>query len=271
MKQYFPVPFVFLLAIATCYSLYQMVAGDSLIAWLGSAIAVIPMFGFFIYVGMGGAARTSRHLPLQLCAAVIGLGITLINDQSGAIGIATFGLVGTLIYSYWYSPLDRSKSNITVGEKIPEFELNAIDGSQVNSHASTGRNRIWLFIRGNWCPLCVAQVQEMADAYKELNELGADVYLISSQTEKASKQLSEKFNAPLNYLVDSNNSVAKHLGIDHIEGVPVGTRGSDYDPNTAMPTVIITNTDNQVIFADQTDNYRVRPEPDVFIKVLKSA
>jgi len=34
--------------------------------------------------------------------------------------------------------------------------------------------------------------------------------------------------------------------------------------------VVITDEKGMIIFADQTDNYRVRPEPAIFLEVLKS-
>ena len=42
-----------------------------------------------------------------------------------------------------------------------------------------------------------------------------------------------------------------------------------YDPDTVLPTVIITDASGKIIFVDLTDNYRVRPEPETFIQVLK--
>jgi hypothetical protein len=35
-----------------------------------------------------------------------------------------------------------------------------------------------------------------------------------------------------------------------------------------MPTVVMTNDKGEIIFADLTDNYRVRPEPKDFLKVF---
>lgn len=270
MKHYFPIPFVSILALSSLFSLFKFFTGGFSLAWLGASIAVIPMFGFFMYLSAGGTARTGQHLPLQLCSAIIGVGLTLLDFQLLAFCVATLaGLLGTCIYSYWYSPLDRSKSRIHVGEVIPAFEVHNIDGQPVNSRTENGRKKIWMFVRGNWCPLCVAQVKEMADAYQAIEALGADVFLISSQSENESKKLASRFNANIQFLVDVDNQVAETLGIDHVDGVPAGLR-SGYDANTAMPTVVITDTDNKVVFASQTDNYRVRPEPDVFIGILKT-
>jgi hypothetical protein len=42
-----------------------------------------------------------------------------------------------------------------------------------------------------------------------------------------------------------------------------------YESETVLPTVIITDETGKIIWTHQTDNYRVRPEPDVFLDVLR--
>jgi len=37
-----------------------------------------------------------------------------------------------------------------------------------------------------------------------------------------------------------------------------------------MPTVIITDEDGKFLFSDETDNYRVRPEPELFLEILRA-
>ena len=72
------------------------------------------------------------------------------------------------------------------------------------------------------------------------------------------------------FLVDKDNRAAKALDILSENGTPTGLELLGYDSDTVMPTVLITDEKGKIIFADLTDNYRVRPEPDTFIEVLKS-
>jgi hypothetical protein len=71
-------------------------------------------------------------------------------------------------------------------------------------------------------------------------------------------------------MTDSGNKVADALGIVSDFGIPTGFEALGYDTEAPMPTVIITNAEGQVVWADQTDNYRVRPEPSTFIGVLQA-
>jgi len=41
-----------------------------------------------------------------------------------------------------------------------------------------------------------------------------------------------------------------------------------YDADSVLPTVLITDPNRTIIFADMTDNYRVQPEPSTFLAAL---
>jgi len=80
--------------------------------------------------------------------------------------------------------------------------------------------------------------------------------------------LAEKFDAPFEFLVDADGAAARELGLTHVGGVPKGVPG--YGADTVYPTVIIVDAARRILFSDQTDNYRVRPEPQTFLDVLEA-
>ena len=114
----------------------------------------------------------------------------------------------------------------------------------------------------------MAQIQEIADQYKEISERGAKTVLISSQPQRHTKSLAKKFDVPFLFWRDESFEVAKALDIFHKGGTPFGMEILGYDADTIMPTVIITDKNNQIIYLDMTDNYRIRPEPSTFLKIL---
>jgi hypothetical protein len=75
----------------------------------------------------------------------------------------------------------------------------------------------------------------------------------------------------MTFLVDAANRMAEKLGIKAQAGLPAGLEALGYDSDTVMPTVVITDASGVILFADLTDNYRVRPEPDVFLEVFSRA
>ncbi|WP_255409408.1 redoxin domain-containing protein [Aquimarina sp. I32.4] len=92
--------------------------------------------------------------------------------------------------------------------------------------------------------------------------------LISPQPHQNTKALAKKFSLNFNYLIDQNNKVANQLQILSKNGLPMGLQTLGYNKDTVIPTVIITDKDGKLIYVDLTDNYRVRPEPEIFIKII---
>jgi len=117
----------------------------------------------------------------------------------------------------------------------------------------------------------MAQIKEIAAQYEELDKLGVNTILISPQPHQQTKSLAKRYKLNFHFLVDYKNEVAKQLGIFAENGIPAGFQAFGYDSDTVMPTVVITDKKGEIIFVDLTDNYRVRPEPGVFLKIIRES
>ena len=270
LKRYFVTPYVLALMITSIHSLVMLFIEGVNSAWLGSLVAVLPGALFFGRVMRGTVARTTDHVPRMWGFAILGLALTVMLPSGSMIpSVYAFlvGVVGGLAYDFWYSRLgDRQNSQLVVGQVLPDFNLYTADGRLVTAEHIRQTPALLMFYRGNWCPLCMAQIKEVASQYQELNRRGVQVYLISNQSEQNSEQLAQKYDVNMNFMVDRDGVAGKALAIDHTGGTPVGVAG--YDLDTTMPTVVMTNQQGIIIFADLTDNYRVRPEPETFLSVL---
>lgn len=264
------------LAFVTIYSFIQLARGaEPLLSWLGLALAAFAPLAFFIKAFLFKSARTPRHPVEYSILSGAGLAMTMAmsyryGDAAGIMHIWAFiTLLLWLIYLRWYSVFkDRDSASLSVGSPLPVFQLETMDSHMVSSESFMAKPHLLLFFRGNWCPFCTAQVAELAEAYQRLEALGVTVILISPQSVKKNLQLAEKFDVPMFFLRDRDNEAAKKLGILHEWGTPMGMQVLGYDSDTVMPTVILTNAQGEIVFADQTDNYRVRPEPEVFEKLV---
>ncbi len=114
----------------------------------------------------------------------------------------------------------------------------------------------------------MAQIREIVGRYREMDDMGIKVALISPQSDDHTRILAARHDVPFHFLIDEGNAIAESWGIAINHGVPVGITGG-YAPQTVMPTVVVTNASGTIVFSDQTDNYRVRPEPDVFLAILR--
>ena len=100
--------------------------------------------------------------------------------------------------------------------------------------------------------------------------MGVRVALIAPQPHTKTISLAEKFGVGFDFLTDESNVAARTLGIENPKGLPMGMQMLGYDSDTVMPTVIITDASGKILWTHETDNYRVRPAPEVFLEVLRT-
>ncbi|WP_028887805.1 peroxiredoxin family protein [Tenacibaculum ovolyticum] len=236
---------------------------------IGLLILSLTVIVFFSMLFIKPVARTTKNLQFYSTFIVIGFALNLFNFEQKSLLIAVILTLGWLAYLTWYSSFNfRNTSILDLGKTLPNFTLKNNQEEDISIDNLSGDFNIFIFYRGNWCPLCMAQIQEVVNQYKELEKRNTNMVLISSQPHKFTENLAKKHKVPFHFLVDNDNIVAKQLGILHKNGLPAGFQVFGYEADVILPTVLITDKNNKIIFADLTDNYRVRPEPETFIKVI---
>ncbi len=259
----------------TLDSIIHLLNHDISYRYIGRLIISFTIVTFFISLFVRQVARTDTNLKAFSFPIAIGFLLSIIfggiieQDINGSL--PSIGLfLGWILYIKWYSFFDNRNINpiIKIGNTLPNLELQDPEKNKVNTSDFLGNPSIFLFYRGNWCPLCIAQIQEIVSQYKELEKRNVNVVLISPQPHNQTKSLTKKFEVNFNYLVDKGNKAARQLQIFSSNGLPMGLQILGYDSDTVMPTVIITDKKGKIIFADLTNNYRVRPEPEIFLQIL---
>ena len=259
----------------TVFAVLELIATDDYLTWGGVLLTTAPFVVVISWVMIfRNIARTSARFPTLIVMGVIGLLFATRGYVLGASALApvmaAIGFAGFLIYDYWYSSFpDRHSKSLDVGQALPGFELKDTAGQTITSTSLTDKPAIWIFYRGNWCPLCMAQIKELVANYQQLQELGVRVALISPQPHKFTKGLAKKFDVSFDFLTDENNRAAQALGIASPNGLPMGMQVLGYDSDTVLPTVIITDTGGKILWVHETDNYRIRPEPETYLAVLR--
>lgn len=264
--------------LAVVHSFWTVLASGNWL-WLAALAANLPFLVFMGWLMASGKARTSASLPAVWVPAVafglLSLTAVGIPGDSARWLVPFYGAIvgagGIVAYIFWYSRLGRGPSaQLQVGQEMPNVSFEDTTGSTITTESLRGKPTIYLFYRGNWCPLCMAQIKEVSERYQALKRMGVQVALISPQSQDHTRELAARFDVDFLFLTDPGYLAAKQLGILHPDGLPKGMdKMLGYDKDTVMPTVVITDAENRIIFADLTDNYRVRPDPDVFMSVLE--
>ncbi|MCG8534451.1 MAG: redoxin domain-containing protein [Pseudomonadales bacterium] len=271
LKSLFISAYLTMLAVGTARAFWMSFSNPE---WGWVILALLFGLGFFMWVFLFDVSRTGKAstvMWLGPVCSIAGLITSNVTDFEIWMWVLDVGLFGSLTYILWYSRFNRTASDqLAVGQPLPHMTFDLPDGSALNTKDLPGP-LLLMFYRGNWCPLCMAQIKEVAQQYQQLADKGVQLLMISPQSHKNTAQLAGRFDVPMTFLVDKDLQEAKRLGIEALNGLPTGLEALGYDSDTVMPTVIITDQNQNIIFCDQTDNYRVRPEPDTFIAVLNQA
>lgn len=244
--------------------------------WIAVTIAAAQVALYFAWLYLAQVPRTSPGLmgfSMGVFVATMYSVYASYSQQmaSAAPLLAFIALSGWLGYVAWYSDLgDRSKDKIKLGKKLPNIPLEDYEGKSLNSDDWAGEKRLVIFYRGNWCPICTAQVNELRKFDKQFKELGLKVTLISPQSHEKSRRHAMKVGMDYDFLVDMENEAAKKLGILHVSGVPKGFEVLGFDSDVPKPTTFVLDEKGKVVFADLTTNYRVRPRPEDILAAIRS-
>ncbi|HSH01298.1 MAG TPA: peroxiredoxin family protein [Anaerolineae bacterium] len=264
--------------VVTVASLYNLVLNGFTFIWLGTFLSSFPILAYFSSLFITSQPRTSRLLPGYTIPVALGTIITFISfftttpTNLTPLILTIISALNWVIYLFWYSIFDTPPTEkLVVGKTLPTFAAQNVDRQPVNSTSLRGKYHIIVFYRGNWCPFCMAQIDELSQAYDTLTQRNAELILISPQPHTYSQKLATKYDLKLRFWIDTDNKVAQQLNIDDADSVPFGLEYSGYSTETVLPTTIITNPDGKMIYIDLPVTYRDRPEVKTFLQILDEA
>lgn len=251
---------------------------ESAQAYLGG---LLSSFGGLIYfIGIYTfykVPRTSKNLWAFGLIIYLGLILVLAALYSNPVPVHYLVLFYTALHLFlwdkylsWYSTYVNSNDTLKIGERLMDGQLSDIEGNVVDVGELRGRKSIFIFYRGNWCPFCVAQVQELVDNIDAISSSGYQVVFVGSQDVGKTALLANKFRVEAKFLVDNNLDYAKRLGILDKNGLPLGLEVLGYKPDVYRPTVLVTDENGKLTYIDLVDNYRIRPEPLDFLNMIKN-
>lgn len=178
----------------------------------------------------------------------------------------------------------RLAANILpVGSIIPEFHLPDHDGKTISSSDLLAEGRLILcFIRGRWCPYCVAQMEAMNLILPEIDQAGATIAAISPQTVQQSFFMRDQHMLRFPLLSDNANNLARQFGLTYRvpdEQKAVYQRAfvnlpfvnGDDSWELPIPAAYIIDRDGTVLYAFANEDYTERPEPSEIVSILKQA
>jgi peroxiredoxin len=173
-------------------------------------------------------------------------------------------------------------SALSVGAKVPVFELNNHKSTPHSSTELLGKGRLVIcFFRGRWCPFCVGQLEAMNLMLPQIEQSGASLVAISPQTVQQSFFMADQHKLRFPLLSDAGNQVARQFGLVHCvpddqqaiyrrSFVNLPFANGDNSWELPIPATFIVECDGTILYASADEDYTDRPEPQEILRQLSA-
>ncbi|PTT11658.1 peroxiredoxin-like family protein [Flavobacterium sp. HTF] len=173
----------------------------------------------------------------------------------------------------------KSATDITpllIGEKIPNLTLKSSDNTDVQiSDLLKKKKTVLVFYRGGWCPYCNMHLQALAEAEKQVMDLGYQIIAVSPDSAENLKMTAEKDKVKYTLLSDSKGELIKAMGIafeapeNYKSVINVNSNGM----NTSflpVPSVFVVNPQSDILFEYVSPDFKHRITTELLVSVLKN-
>jgi peroxiredoxin len=165
---------------------------------------------------------------------------------------------------------------LLIGEKIPDITLKTAENTVVKiSDLLKKKKTILVFYRGGWCPYCNMHLQALADAEKEILDLGYQIIAVSPDAPENLKITAEKDQIKYTLLSDSNGEFIKAVGIaftapeNYKSVINVHSNGVNASL-LPVPSVFVVNPEGDILFEYISPDFKHRITTELLVSVLKT-
>ena len=126
-----------------------------------------------------------------------------------------------------------------------------------------------LFVRGNWCPFCSRQVENMTRHFKEIVDAGGRLIIVTPKPLETTRRVAEMYGVDFDFWLDENLKIVRSLGLDIPGGVPDKAK-QDFGDDAVWPTSLVIDPDGVIRFTELSKTIMDRPSSQKLLKELKA-
>jgi len=156
------------------------------------------------------------------------------------------------------------------GQPLPDFHAVDESGDPVRSTELHGTAIVMLFVRGNWCPFCNSQVENLSAHYKDIVDLGARLILVTPKPLETTRRVAKFFEVEFEFWLDNDLAITKQLGLLLESGVPDDSR-KEYGADTIWPTALVIDRSGIIRYTELSKFIADRPKPATLLQELRVA
>lgn len=168
----------------------------------------------------------------------------------------------------WKKAGPRIPEALRTGHPLPDFAVADEQGNPIRSTQIVGSPTVMLFVRGNWCPFCSRQVQDLTKHYKDIVDLGAKLIFVTPKPVETTRRVAEFFEVEFDFWLDEELDAVRKLGLVMGAGVP-GDSQREYGTDTVWPTALVIDAAGIIRYSKLSRMVIDRPDPKVLLGELR--
>ncbi len=167
-------------------------------------------------------------------------------------------------------------SPLLIGETLPNENIVNSNNIEVELLSLLKlKPSVIVFYRGGWCPYCNLQLAALAQAENEILKLGYQIIAISPEDFKNITSTTSTDSVKYQVFSDPGGNLIQKVGIAF--KTPLLTKGyistktkGDVSQLLPVPTVMVANTDGEILFEYINPNYKKRITKQLLLAVLSN-
>lgn len=193
--------------------------------------------------------------------------------ESVLIWTAVAGLVAAALFWAVMRKMNgrrpRIPHELKAGNSLPEFQATNEAGQIVNSRELLGAPAVILFVRGNWCPFCTRQVEDLTRHYNDIVALGAKLVFVTPKPLQTTRRVAEFFKVEFEFWLDDSLTITRRFGLVQSAAVPEDHR-KEYGADTIWPTSLVVDAGGIIRYAHMSRFVFDRPQPAKLLRALRN-
>jgi peroxiredoxin len=174
-----------------------------------------------------------------------------------------------------------AQSGLKNGTKAPLFVATDNNGKQISlpvllkSHKAV----VLFFYRGQWCPYCNKQIQQLQDSLQLLTAKGAYIIGVTPETSANINKTVEKTKASFSLIQDKGYKIMKAYDVNYVVddnmmaklkgyGIDVDKNNGNADHVLPVPATYVIDSSGKIIFVHFDKDYRNRASVSAVLKVI---
>ena len=153
------------------------------------------------------------------------------------------------------------------GNPLPHFSAFNEKGDTMISDDLRGKPSVLMFVRGSWCPFCSRQVKSLTEYYKQINDTGTQLILVTPKPLETTRRVADMFDVEFDFWLDESLEAGRKLGLVHSAGVP-DKFSKEYGNDTLWPTTIVADKEGVIRHTELSRFVADRPNPAKILRVV---